>query len=219
MGATHVLIDIPVGRTAKVRSWDAAECLAALFRAVADRLALRLEVVITEARGPIGRGLARASKPWTSSPSYGGMQRPPRSAGEGPLSGRTTPGAHGCSHPPGGYRAAQQVLDSGAAETAFTRIVTAQGRRDLPPEAPYRSIVEAPVDGRIREIDSLGDGPCRQARRCTSPCGGRGTPGADGGGGCAPGRTLFEIHAQSEAHLAFARAYAEAHPAIVRFGF
>jgi thymidine phosphorylase len=57
VGATHVLIDIPVGRTAKVRSWDAAERLAALFRMVADRLALRLEVVITEARGPIGRGI------------------------------------------------------------------------------------------------------------------------------------------------------------------
>jgi thymidine phosphorylase len=33
------------------------------------------------------------------------------------------------------------------------------------------------------------------------------------------GEPLFEIHAQSEAQLAFARAYAEAHPDIVRFGF
>lgn len=33
------------------------------------------------------------------------------------------------------------------------------------------------------------------------------------------GEPLFEIHAQSEAQLEFGRAYAEAHPAIVRFGF
>jgi hypothetical protein len=33
------------------------------------------------------------------------------------------------------------------------------------------------------------------------------------------GEPLFELHAQSEAHLAFARAYAEVHPVIVHFGF
>ena len=33
------------------------------------------------------------------------------------------------------------------------------------------------------------------------------------------GEPLGEIHAQSEAQLAFALAYAEAHPEIVRFGF
>jgi len=35
----------------------------------------------------------------------------------------------------------------------------------------------------------------------------------------AKGEPLFEIHAQSEAQLEFGRAYAEAHPEIVRFGF
>jgi thymidine phosphorylase len=35
----------------------------------------------------------------------------------------------------------------------------------------------------------------------------------------AKGEPLFEIHAQSEAQLEFGRAYAEAHLAIVRFGF
>ena len=36
---------------------------------------------------------------------------------------------------------------------AFERIVAAQGRRELPAEAPHRAIVAAPADGRIREID------------------------------------------------------------------
>ena len=120
---------------------------------------------------------------------------------------------------PGGYRAAQQVLDSGAAETAFTHMVAAQGRRDLPPEAPYRSIVAAPADGRILEIDCWE--MARVAKRAGAPA-----HVAAGvrlvrtvGEVVRTGDPLFEIHAQSEAHLAFARAYAEAHPAIVRFGF
>jgi hypothetical protein len=46
VGATHVLIDIPVGPTAKLRSLEAVERLAALFRTVAEQIVLRVEVVV-----------------------------------------------------------------------------------------------------------------------------------------------------------------------------
>jgi thymidine phosphorylase len=220
VGATHVLIDIPVGRTAKVRSWDAAERLATLFRAVANRLALRLDVVLTEARGPIGRGIG----PRLEALDVLAVLRRDTAA---PLDLREKAlylaarllELTGTVAAPGGYRAAQQVLDSGAAETAFARIVAAQGCRDLPPEAPYRRIVEAPADGRIREID------CWEMARVAKRAG---APAHEAAGVhlvrtvgevVRQGEPLFEIHAQSEAHLAFARAYAEAHPDIVRFGF
>jgi thymidine phosphorylase len=97
--------------------------------------------------------------------------------------------------------------------------VAAQGRRDLPPEAPYRSLVEAPADGRIREID------CWEMARVAKRAGAPANVAAGVrlvrtvGEVVSQGEPLFEIHAQSEAQLAFARAYAEAHPAIVRFGF
>jgi thymidine phosphorylase len=57
VGATHALIDIPVGRSAKVHTYAAAEELAALFRAVAAQIDLRIEVCLTEARAPVGRGI------------------------------------------------------------------------------------------------------------------------------------------------------------------
>jgi thymidine phosphorylase len=220
VGATHVLIDIPVGRTAKVRSWEAAERLATLFRTVADRLALRLEVVLTETHGPIGRGIGPRLEALDVLAVLRRDATAPVDLREKALylAARLLE-LTGAVTPPGGYRAAQQVLDSGAAETAFTRIVTAQGRRDLPPEAPYRSIVQAPADGRVREID------CWEMARVAKRAG---APAHAAAGVCLvrtvgevvrQGEPLFEIHAQSEAHLAFARAYAEAHPAIVRFGF
>jgi thymidine phosphorylase len=154
VGATHVLIDIPVGHTAKVRSWEAAERLAALFRTVADRLALRLEVVLTETHGPIGRGIG----PRLEALDVLAVLRRDAAA---PLDLREKSlylaarllEITGAVAPSGGYRAAQQALDSGAAAAALTRIVTAQGSRVLPDAAPYRSIVQAPADGRIREID------------------------------------------------------------------
>jgi thymidine phosphorylase len=120
---------------------------------------------------------------------------------------------------PGGYRAAQQALDSGAAATALHQIITAQGARELPAEASYRAIVAAPADGRIREIDCWEI--ARVAKRAGAP--------ANAAAGVrllrtvsqvvTRGEPLFEIHAQSEAQLAFAQAYAAEHPEMVRFGF
>jgi thymidine phosphorylase len=57
VGATHALIDVPVGRSAKVRTYAAAEKLAVLFRTVAAQIDLRIEICLTEARAPIGRGI------------------------------------------------------------------------------------------------------------------------------------------------------------------
>jgi thymidine phosphorylase len=55
--ARRMLIDIPVGRSAKVRTYAAAEELAALFRDVAGQIGMRLEVALTDARAPVGRGI------------------------------------------------------------------------------------------------------------------------------------------------------------------
>ncbi|MBI1815119.1 MAG: thymidine phosphorylase family protein [Deltaproteobacteria bacterium] len=219
-GATHALIDIPVGRTAKIRSMPAAERLEELFRAVAKEINLRLEVVITEAHGPIGWGIG------------------PRLEALDVLAVlRRTPGAPtdlrekslylaarilemvGSVPPAGGYRAAQQALDSGAAEQALDRIVAAQGAREFPPEAPYRHTVTAAGDGHIRAIDCWEI--ARVAKRAGAPA-----HAAAGvrllrtvGDVVATGEPLFEIHAQSMAQLDFGRTYAAAHPDIFCFGF
>jgi thymidine phosphorylase len=220
VGATHVLIDIPVGSTAKIRSLEAAERLAALFRAVAEQIELRLETVITEARGPIGWGIGPRLE---ALDVLAVLQRAPQA----PLDLREKSlylaarllEMSGAVTPPGGYRAAQQTLDSGAAAAAWHRIVTAQGAREQPTEAPYQTTVAAPADGRIREIDCWEI--ARVAKRAGAPA-----HAAAGirllrtvGDVVTTGEPLFEIHAQSEAQLDFAQAYAVAHPAIVRFGF
>ena len=220
VGATHVLIDIPVGHTAKVRSFEAAERLAALFRAVAEQIELRLEVVLTEARGPIGWGIGPRLE---ALDALAVLRRSP----DAPLDLREKSlylGARllemtGTVPSPGGYRAAQQALDSGAAERALHQIITAQGARELPAEASYRAIVAAPADGRIREID------CWEIARVAKRAGAPANAAAGVrllrtvGQVVTRGEPLFEIHAQSEAQLAFAQAYAAEHPEIVRFGF
>jgi thymidine phosphorylase len=121
--------------------------------------------------------------------------------------------------PLAGYRAAQQALDSGAAEQVFNRIVEAQGARQLPPPAPHRHVVESAADGRIGEID------CWRMARVAKRAGAPANVAAGVrllrtvGDVVAKGEPIFEIHAQSAAQLEFGRAYADAHPNLIRFGF
>lgn len=56
-GSTHILIDIPVGDTAKVRSYEDAQRLEFLFIQVGKALELTIRVVMSDGSKPIGRGI------------------------------------------------------------------------------------------------------------------------------------------------------------------
>jgi thymidine phosphorylase len=220
VGATHVLIDIPTGATAKVRTRTAAEKLSALFRAVAEEIELKLEVVVTEARGPIGRGIGPRLE---ALDVLAVLRREPEAAAD--LREKSLYLASrileitGVVPPNDGYRSAQRTLDSGTALKQFEQIVAAQGAAEFPPAAPYRDAVTAPADGRIREID------CWEIARAAKRAGAPANVSAGVrllktvGEVVTKDEPLFEIHAESEAQLGFARAYVESHPHIFRYGF
>ena len=220
VGATHVLIDIPVGRSAKVRTYAAAEKLAALFRDVAGLIDLRLEVALTDARAPIGRGIGPRLEALDVLAVLRGDTDAPQDLREKSLyiasrilemSGKVAPGA--------GYREARRMLDSGAAMKKFTDIVNAQGARELPPEAPFHHVITAQADGRIREID------CWEIARVAKRAGAPANVAAGVrmlktiGDVLTQDEPLFEIHASSAEQLDTARSYAESRPGIITLGF
>src|SRR6185436_13229319 len=59
-GSTHLLIDMPVGPTAKIRSNVHAQRVRKLFEFVGGRLGVATEVAITDGSQPIGRGIGPA---------------------------------------------------------------------------------------------------------------------------------------------------------------
>jgi len=59
-GSTHLVLDLPLGPSAKVRSMPEAQRLRKLFEYVAERLHLTLDVVITDGRQPVGHGIGPA---------------------------------------------------------------------------------------------------------------------------------------------------------------
>jgi thymidine phosphorylase len=219
-GATHALVDIPVGPTAKVRTQEQADLLSALFAGVARAIGLSVDVVSTSARGPIGRGVGPRLE---ALDALSVLRREP----DAPLDLREKAlylaarilERVGAVPDAGGYRAASRALDSGAAEARFDQIVDAQGRRRIPDVARHRCEILSPRDGRISEID------CWEINKVARLAGAPANAAAGVrmlrglGDIVTRGDPLFEIHAQSQTQLDFAREYAERTPSIHRFGY
>jgi len=219
-GANHVLIDIPVGHTAKVRSDAEGERLAGLFTSVAQRVDLHVDVLLTRATGPIGLGIGPRLEALDVLAVLRGEPRAPVDLREKSLffAARILE-MSGAAKPGEGYRTAERALDSGKAFEMFEKIVAAQGRRTMPPPAACVDVIKAPADGRIAEID------CWEIARLAKRAGAPANPAAGvrlirtTGEVVTKGEPLFEIHASTEAQLGFAREYADHHPRIARLGF
>ena len=207
-GATHVLIDIPVGSSAKVKTPELAEHLATLFKAVGERIGLRLEIVTTQALGPVGYGIGPRLEALDVLSVLRCEPSAPVDLREKSLvlAGRLLE-MTGVEPPSCGYEAARRTLDSGAALRRFDRIVDAQGRREMLAEARWRRDVAAGQAGRITEID------CWQISRVAKRAGAPSNASAgvrlykSVGDTMMQGEPIFEIHAESDSQLQAALEY------------
>ena len=130
-GSTHLLIDIPVGPTSKVRHMHAALQLRKLFEYIGDRLDLKLEVVITDGNQPVGYGIG----PYLESLDVMNVLRNQTGAPNDlrqkslHLAGRILefdPDVRGGY----GYQIARDILESGRALAKMEDIIKAQGAQD-----------------------------------------------------------------------------------------
>jgi thymidine phosphorylase len=154
-GSSHVLIDIPVGPTAKIRSVNIAGQLAEMMVKVGDEIGLNVRTKITDGDQPIGRGIGPALE---ARDVLSVLQNDPHApqdlrerslllAGEIlELSGKIPTGK--------GYAEAEQVLDDGRAWEKFQAICEAQGGMREPAVAAYRYEMTANHDGIIDRIDN-----------------------------------------------------------------
>ncbi len=206
-GSTHLVLDIPTGPSAKVRSMPAAQRLKKLFEFVAARLQLTLDVVISDGRQPIGRGIGPVLEARD-------VMQVLRNDPEAPadlrrkallLAGRMIefdPDVRGGD----GGRIARDILDSGRALAQMEAIITAQGRRTpAPVPGALTHEVAADRDGVVQAIDNLR--LARIARLAGAPqVAGAGVDLlAKGGDAVRGGQALYRIHAQFPADLAFAQ--------------
>lgn len=215
-GSTHVVIDMPIGPTAKVRSVEAAAALSGRLVNVGAALGLAVEVEPGDGRQPIGRGIGPALEArdvlavLSRSPSAPAdlRERSLKLAGRLlELGGAAAPGA--------GLARATQLLESGAAEQRFEAICAAQGGRREPPRSKRQQVVTAKRTGHCTAIDN------RRLARVAKLAGAPGVAAAGlelhvrVGDRVGLGAPLYTLHADASGELAYADAYRREQPDVV----
>jgi thymidine phosphorylase len=154
-GATNLLIDIPVGPSAKVATATEALRLRKLFEFVGDQFGMTLEVVITDGRQPIGYGTGPVLEAADVMAVLSNDPDAPKDLREKSLqlAGRLIewdPKLRGGT----GYARARELLESGAALRQMQSIIAAQGPSPCKSElGPLIHDVTAPQDGIVEGID------------------------------------------------------------------
>jgi thymidine phosphorylase len=215
-GSTHVLIDVPVGSTAKIRSESEARDLQCLLEQVAAAFGLQLRVLLSDGSEPIGRGIGPALEAHDVLAVLQNHADAPVDLRNRALQiAAAVLELGGVASAPGAGAVAAECLRSGRAWAQFQAICTAQGGLRVPGSAPWQQPVLAPRDGTVSAIDN---------RRLSRVAKLAGAPSAPLAGltlqahvrdRVSAGQPLFTVHAQSPGELAYAMEYVARHPAIV----
>jgi len=159
-GSSHLVLDIPIGPTAKVRSMPEAQRLRRLFEYVARRMKLSLDVVITDGRQPIGFGIGPVLEARDVMRVLENDPRAPIDLRQKSLrlAGRLIecdPDVRGGD----GFAIARDILDSGRALAKMNDIIQAQGSRSFDHNQPNLGAltfdVRSPNAGTVTSIDNL----------------------------------------------------------------
>lgn len=154
-GSTHVVIDIPVGPTAKVRSMGEADHLSGLFIRVGDACGIHVRCVITDGSCPVGWGIGPVEE---AKDILAVLQNAP----EAPADLRQRAillAAHllDMAEQRGLDEAMQHAADllkNGKAWQQFQKIALAQGGLKKIPAANYSYSEVVSADGKLKAIDN-----------------------------------------------------------------
>lgn len=215
-GASHIVLDIPVGPSAKVRSAATADHLEQLMKAVASDFGMEMVVHRSDGRQPVGRGIGPALEAHDLLAILEGAPDAPLDLTERAcalagilleMGGKAAAGE--------GAALARETLADGRALRKFEAICEAQGGRRVPPVAPLRQTLCAPEAGEIATIDN------RRLARLAKLAGAPETACAGVemhvrlGEKVDKGQPLCTIHSASKGELEYAQAYAEANSDIL----
>lgn len=207
-GSNHVVIDMPVGKTAKLRTIEAANMLKVEMEKVAHAVGLKLKVVITDGTQPVGRGIGPALEARDILAVLRNEAHAPEDLKERAillageileLSGVTELGE--------GNNKGRELLESGKAYEKFLSICKAQGGFSAPQIAKYQHEIKAEHKGVITKVDN------RKLAKIAKLAGApeAKTSGVDFltpiGTRVEKGQPLYVIHAESKGEMEYALEY------------
>lgn len=154
-GSTNIIIDIPVGPTAKVRSLNTADSLSKLFKKVAQALNINVEIIVSDGIQPIGRGIGPALEAIDVLEVLQNTSGAPQDLRDRALTiaGKIIEFSPDVKSGMG-KQIATKILNDGSAWKKFQSICNAQGGLREPPIAKFIHSVTAKHCGRITAIDN-----------------------------------------------------------------
>jgi thymidine phosphorylase len=215
-GATHLVLDLPVGPTAKVRTTDNAEALSQSLTEIGAEFGLVVRTVLTDGTQPVGRGIGPALEARNVLDVLQVSPGAPQDLRQRAL----VLAAHilelgGAAVAEEGIALARATLDSGRAWAKFQGICEAQGGMRAPRVAPYHRVIGAANSGLVATLDN---------RRLAKIAKLAGAPEDNAAGlelhvkigdKVESRQPLYTVHSESPGELAYALNYARANPDIV----
>ncbi len=215
-GSTHVVIDLPVGPTAKVRSAETAKALSQDIVEVAETFGLKVKTLATDGLQPVGRGIGPALE---ARDVLSVLRCEPDAPQDLRQRATALAGAllelAGAAPPDGGETLATAALDNGRAWTKFQRICEAQGGMRVPPTSSQQRPLLAERSGDVLAIDN------RRIARLAKLAGAPDDKAAgvdlhvSVGDEVTLGQPLCTVHTESPGELAYAFDYASANHDII----
>lgn len=208
-GSTHIVIDIPIGTTVKVRSISNAETIKSFLKSVARKFNIETKIIFSDGSQPVGNGIGPALEARDVLSVLQCDNNAPKTLRERALTlaGKVIEFSPSV-HPGQGKIIAADILDSKRALAKFEAICKAQGggMREIP-TAPYTHIVESNISGTIVNINN------RFISRIAKLAGAPQSKAAgvelltSVGSIVKKGQPLFTIHSETQGELNYALDY------------
>ena len=153
VGATHVLIDIPMGKSTKANTWAKAEHLRKMFELIGRKLGMKVKVIVTDGSQPIGFGVGPLLEALDVMAVLKNDLFAPQDLKKKAITmagmllemtGRYKDGA----------KVAKEILESGKALKKMNEIIDTQGRLNHLKPGKFRLPVHSSKIGRVKEIDN-----------------------------------------------------------------
>ena len=218
-GSTHVLIDLPVGPTAKVRSSADAEELTTFLKGVGEAFGLHVVPVISDGLQPVGDGIGPALEARDVIAVLERDRDAPRELRQRAIGLAAVTLEMGGTCPPGrGKETATAILDDGRAWSKFIAICEAQGGFRRPEKAAHVHVIECEHAGRIEAVDN------RRLARLAKLAGAPRSPAAgvelhvNIGDPVAAGQPLITLHGESIGEIEYALDYYQKNTDLIKTG-
>lgn len=215
-GSTHVILDIPVGATSKIRGFEAAQKLSRKLKVVGEAVGLKIQTIISDGSQPVGRGIGPALEARDVLAVLQNEKNAPEDLRERALilagyilemSGQVNEGQ--------GRKIAHEILETGRAWQKFLAICEVQGGLRELPHAKFKEPIIAQTAGIVTAVDN------RKLARVAKLAG---APRAQSAGvefytpigfKVEVGQPLYTIHAETAGELNYALQFVKGSQSVV----